>query len=817
MEVDYTRARALGQRVTDGRHEAVRQVAGGWVNTLTAAGGHSAAVHDLADTRLAPYLVLRVNGVRIAARGGSWGTDDMMKRIGRARLEPFFRLHRDAGVNIIRNWVGQNTEPVFYDLADEYGLLVANDFWASTQNFQMEPADVPLFLANAADTIARYRNHPSIALWFGRNEGMPQPILNEGLQDLVYTLDGTRWYNGSSNQVGLWTSGPYNYREPDTYFTEHAKGFAVEVGSPSFPTLEAFEAAVPPSERWPISDSWAYHDWHQDGNGSVATFMAAMAEKLGAATDLADFERKAQLLNYETYRAIMEGMNAQLWTVTSGRMLWMTQPAWLSTMWQIMSHDGDTHAAYYGFKTAAEPVHVQMTPPDHRLQLVNNTRVALHGLEVSYELVGLDGARLGGGQTDDLLFGILVQLVIMIGAARVANTLFRAWGQPGVVGEIVAGLLLGPSLFGHLFPGASLAVFGAKASAPISVISQIGLVLLMFQIGTDFEFGHLSLPRNRGRVLVIAAASVAVPFALGVLIGVLSQPALAPHADRTIYSLFMGVGLAITAVPILGRILRQFDLHRTEVGVVAISAAALNDVAGWVLLASISALATARFSPAGLVRQLAEVAGFAALLWVAGRPLATCLVGRPAPDRAHLPPNLVASVLCLLFLCGMATKLIGIFTIFGGFAAGLLFHGHRASVSAWARQVGGFVIVFFLPVFFTSTGLRTNVLGLTTGTDWAWLGAILAASVAGKMLPVYGAARLSGFSHGHASILGTLMNTRALMELIVLNIGFDLGFIPQRVFTMLVVMAVATTVMTGPLLTVLLPRVGHRVPAGVEA
>ena len=421
------------------------------------------------------------------------------------------------------------------------------------------------------------------------------------------------------------------------------------------------------------------------------------------------------------------------------------------------------------------------------------------------------------GQTEDLLFGILVQLVIMIGAARVMNTVFRALGQPGVIGEIVAGLLLGPSLFGHFFPGISMAVFGAKASAPISVISQIGLVLLMFQIGTDFEFGHLAAPRNRRGVLAIAAASVAVPFGLGLAVGALSQPVLAPHIDRTIYSLFMGVGLAITAVPILGRILRQFDLNRTELGTVAISAAALNDVAGWVLLATISALAASRFSPAGLGRQLAEIAGFGALLWFAGRPLANRLVNRLAPARGDLPPNLIAVVLCLVFLCGLATKRIGIFTIFGGFAAGLLFHRHRAFVVAWARQVGGFVIVFFLPVFFTSTGLRTNVLGLASATDWTWLAVILVAAIAGKIVPVYVAARLSGFDHGHASILGALMNTRALMELIVLNIGFDLGFIPQSVFTMLVIMAVATTVMTGPLLTVLLPRVGHRVPVGVEA
>ena len=395
VEVDFARARQRGEQLVDARREGIRKVAGGWVNSLTAAGDRSPAVVDLADTRLAPYLIIRVNGRRIAARGGSWGTDDFMKRSSREHLEPFFRLHRDAHVNIIRNWVGQNTEQVFYDLADEYGLLITNDFWASTQDYQMEPEDPALFLANAEDTIRHFRNHPSIAIWFGRNEGVPPRLINEGLERLTRTLDGTRWYTGSSNSVNLWTSGPYDYREPATYFTEHTKGFAVEVGSQSFPTLEAFEAMVPPADRWPIGDMWAYHDWHQDGNGDTHKFMAAMTAKLGAPTGLADFERKAQLMNYDTYRAIMEGMNAELWSRTSGRMLWMTQPAWPSMMWQIMSHDYDTHAAFYGFKAAAEPVHVQLTLPDHRLQLVNNTAAALVGVHVTATMLGLDGHPLG--------------------------------------------------------------------------------------------------------------------------------------------------------------------------------------------------------------------------------------------------------------------------------------------------------------------------------------------------------------------------------------------------------------------------------------
>jgi Kef-type K+ transport system membrane component KefB len=160
---------------------------------------------------------------------------------------------------------------------------------------------------------------------------------------------------------------------------------------------------------------------------------------------------------------------------------------------------------------------------------------------------------------------------------------------------------------------------------------------------------------------------------------------------------------------------------------------------------------------------------------------------------------------------------LGIFAIFGGFAGGVLFHRNKAFVEAWRSQVGRFVLVFFLPVFFTYTGLRTNVLGLVTATDWEWLAILLTASIVGKMVPVYFVGRACGFNRNESSILGTLMNTRALMELIVLNIGFDLGLIPQKVFTMLVIMAVATTLMAGPLLKRLLSAQGHQIPFGLEA
>jgi Kef-type K+ transport system membrane component KefB len=420
-------------------------------------------------------------------------------------------------------------------------------------------------------------------------------------------------------------------------------------------------------------------------------------------------------------------------------------------------------------------------------------------------------------QTESLLFSILLQLIDMIAAARIGNQILRRFGQPGVIGEIVAGLLLGPSLFGHFFPGASLYLFGAKASAPITIISQIGLVLLMFQIGTDFEFGHLTQRRNRNGTIGITLASVCVPFALGFGIGQFSAPYLAPHTDALTYSLFFGVGLAITAVPILGRILREFALTRTEIGVVAISSAAANDVTGWVVLAGISSYASAQFSAGATAVQIAEILLLAAVAWFGLRPFVRWLLGRMPVVDGHVAPNLMTIVVCLIFAMGICTYKFGIFTIFGGFLAGLLFHQYKDFVEAWRAQVGKFVLVFFLPVFFTYTGLRTNVLGLASASDWQWLGIVLAAAILGKIIPVYIASRVTGFNHQESMILGSLMNTRALMELIVLNIGFDLGFIPPNVFTMLVIMAVVTTIMTGPLLRTLLPRAGYVIPSGVEA
>ena len=374
--------------------EAWRENWHSWVASLAPGGEKSPAIRVLDDTKVAPYLVVRVNGVRIVCRGGNWGMDDARKRVPRERLEPYFRLDRDAHLDIIRNWVGQSTEDVFYDLADEYGMLVWNDFWESTQNYNIEAQDPDLLLKNAADVISRYRSHPSILVWCGRNEGVPQPIVNEGLIHLVATLDGTRYYFPSSNQINLQGSGPYSYQDPKLYYTVLNHGFSVETGTPSMSTLESFQAWIPKADQWPIDDVWAYHDWHASGNGKTGPFMDEIQTEFGAPTGLEDFERKAQMLNYVDHRAIFEGMNAHLWAPNSGRMLWMTQPAWPSNMWEILSSDYDTQASFYGTMKACEPQHIQLDLATHDVELVNTTNTPLANATVTADVFSLDNKPL---------------------------------------------------------------------------------------------------------------------------------------------------------------------------------------------------------------------------------------------------------------------------------------------------------------------------------------------------------------------------------------------------------------------------------------
>jgi len=415
-------------------------------------------------------------------------------------------------------------------------------------------------------------------------------------------------------------------------------------------------------------------------------------------------------------------------------------------------------------------------------------------------------------KTEALLFFTLLQLTVIVLAARIGGEIALRIGQSAAVGEIIVGILVGPSLFGLLAPGLFQYVFHSGAPEPMQMLSQIGLVLLMFQIGLEFDFSHLSERRNRKAMLWVAAASLIAPFALGYSIGEISAPVLSPGAHPLASALFIATAFSITALPILGRIMMEFDMTRTPIGVIAISAAAVNDVIGWLLLALITTLTLADFDASGFTLKVALVLVFFAVSWFGVRPLMKRILHRCDARSGALSHNLLGIVLAAIFLSAMTTYQLGIFAIFGGFMMGVLLHDEHAFVRTWKARISPFVMVFFLPIFFTYTGLRTNIGSLDSAAAWGWCALIVFLATLGKFGGAYLAARLAGLSHIESKILGIMMNTRALMELIVINVGYDLGVISQQMFTILVIMAIFSTVITSPLLRRWLPRIGIPLP-----
>jgi Kef-type K+ transport system membrane component KefB len=408
--------------------------------------------------------------------------------------------------------------------------------------------------------------------------------------------------------------------------------------------------------------------------------------------------------------------------------------------------------------------------------------------------------------TESLLFLILLQLTIIVLAGRIGSAAARRVGQSAAVGEIIIGILLGPSLFGLLAPDVFQFVFRSAQPEPMTMFSQVGLLMLMFQIGLEFDFSHLGNSRNRRAVLAVATATLVVPFLLGLGFGYVSAPLLSPGVDRNVSALFVATAFSITALPILGRIMIELDIQRSELGVIAISAAAFNDVVGWLMLAVVSTLAVSGFSPLTFAANVALIAAFLLVAWYAVRPLMKRALAMLQPADGSLGSHQMGALLALVFLGGMATYKLGIFAIFGGFIAGVLLHDDRKLVAAWGERVGHFVVVFFLPIFFTYTGLRTEIGSLDSASAWGWCALLIVLATVGKWGAAYAAARWVGLNSIQAHVLGVMMNTRALMELVVINVGYDLGVISRQVFTMLVLMAVFSTVITTPLLRRWLPR-----------
>jgi Kef-type K+ transport system membrane component KefB len=421
-------------------------------------------------------------------------------------------------------------------------------------------------------------------------------------------------------------------------------------------------------------------------------------------------------------------------------------------------------------------------------------------------------AETGAQKNELILFYTLLELTIIVIAGRLGGAFARRCAQSAAVGEIIVGILLGPSLFGLLAPGAFDYVFHSAPQEPLTILSNLGLVLLMFQIGLEFDFSHLKERANRAAVLRISIACLVLPFAGGLGLGFLLTQS-SPPETRLSTALFVATALSITALPTLGRIMIELNLTRTRVGVIAVSAAAVNDVVGWLLLALVTTLTVSGFAASRFALRVGMVAAFGVISLLVVRPLLKRAIRRAAPQNGRMSGNLLGGLLAAIFIAAMTTYQIGIFAIFGGFMMGVILYDETALVAAWRERLGDFVTVFFLPIFFTYTGLRTSIGGLATAADWGWCAAILAVASVTKLGGAYFMSRRSGLDRNESAIVGFMMNTRALMELIVLNVGLDLGVITPKLFTMLVIMAIVSTIITTPALRYFMPRAGLKLYA----
>lgn len=346
-----------------------------------------------------PHLVVCVNGVKIFCKGGNWGMDDAMKRCDREHLEPYFRLHKDMNFTMVRNWTGESTEEVFYELCDEYGMLVWNDFSMSTGDYNLEPIDAELFMANATEIVRRYRNHPSIAVWGPRNEGYAPNFLEDRFQELFLREDGTRHYHANSRLMNLCQSGPWGYFDKYQEFTTNkAQGFTTELGAPAMPTAETIRKFIAPEDLWPIGDVWYYHDLHQNIHGWQLYISHINSLGDEPAKDVDEFCERAQWLNYEIYRNMFEAWNHKMWQTTSGLLLWMSHPAWPSVIWQTYTYDYETPAPFFGSKKACEPTHIQWNATSHRLQVVNASCDEFVGAKATFTIYDHSGKALWSKQ-----------------------------------------------------------------------------------------------------------------------------------------------------------------------------------------------------------------------------------------------------------------------------------------------------------------------------------------------------------------------------------------------------------------------------------
>ncbi len=336
-------------------------------------------------------LTISVNGVPIFIRGGDWGLDEAMKRIPRERLDAQIHMHQLANLNLIRNWVGQSTDEDFYELCDKYGILVWDEFFQPNPTDGPDPTDIDTYVANVRDKVLRFRNHPSIALWCARNEGYPPPDIDAALRKVLAELEPTRRYQPSSTDGGgVRSHGPYYWRAPREFYTVTDDYFKTETGSMSVPTLESIHGMMPKKDWETINDDWAAHDMAK-GAQRGDLYPIVLAGRYGKIANLADFVRKAQLMNYEAFRAMYEGRNAQLFHPTTAIITWMSDPAQPSFVWQLYHYDLEPNASLFAVMHASEMVHIQLNEANGQVQVINNKPEPVADAVARVGVYNLDG------------------------------------------------------------------------------------------------------------------------------------------------------------------------------------------------------------------------------------------------------------------------------------------------------------------------------------------------------------------------------------------------------------------------------------------
>jgi Kef-type K+ transport system membrane component KefB len=399
-----------------------------------------------------------------------------------------------------------------------------------------------------------------------------------------------------------------------------------------------------------------------------------------------------------------------------------------------------------------------------------------------------------------MLSHVLLALLAIIVACRVMGSIFRYFGQPPVMGEVLGGIALGPSLLGRISPGISTYLLPPEIAPFLGLVAQLGVILYMFLVGLELD---MTAVLRRGHAVVsISLASTVIPFLLGVVLALGLYARLSTwDVSFTVFALFLGLAMSVTAFPVLARILTDLGMHKSPLGVMALTCAAVNDVAAWCLLALVVGIAQAKIG--GAVVVILEAVGFIGFMLLLIRPLVLRL--SRFDQQEELSSRTTSLVLVALLLSAWMTELIGIHAVFGSFLLGAVIPHDWVGARGLVRRMRDLVSAL-LPAFFAYTGLRTQI-GLVSGVEeWLICGLIIAVATLGKFGGTIVGARLAGHGYRDAAALGVLMNTRGLMELIVLNIGLDLKVISPKLFAMMVLMALVTTIATTPILRLLTGR-----------